>query len=107
MSTLYQQNYRRAPDEDGRAYWLGRLDSGDHARAELIWDFVNAAWGEDPVALINKVAVADYHTGQMRIGCPIGTPETGAGFLDEVDTTPTSVDRAKAAIDAYCARRAD
>ena len=61
VDKIYLNLFDRAPDLEGKAYWLAQLDSGVSS-GRLIVDIMSGAQGNDRTTLENTVIVADTWT---------------------------------------------
>lgn len=66
LDNLYQQMFGRDPDPEGRAFYLGLLDTGAMSLQTVMLDVLNGARNEDAVIIANKVAASLYFTQQVE-----------------------------------------
>jgi|GEM_PF-1450401 len=52
---VYDQSFGRTPDDGGRDYWAGRIDSGELTPGEALLTIVEGASGDDLLIIDNKV----------------------------------------------------
>jgi len=52
---VYGQSFGRTPDDGGRDYWAGRIDSGELTPGEALLTIVEGASGDDLLIIDNKV----------------------------------------------------
>ncbi len=57
IASVYQNLFKRVPDDKGWEYWIGELDSGSIAKSTFILAVINGALGDDGVVLDNKTEV--------------------------------------------------
>jgi Ca2+-binding RTX toxin-like protein len=124
VDDVYQNLFNRAPDAEGRAYWVDQLEarSGDPAAVgQFILDVISGAYGPegspaDQATLENKVEAASYFTAELAEAGIGGTHvEDGHDVLDAnlvgpahgavsgVTNDPATVDASEAATDAFIA----
>jgi hypothetical protein len=72
IEALYQNLFGRAPDAEGRAYWLGELTAGRVSRDQMIITLIDAGW-------TNPAAAADM----VRFGHRIEVGEAFAAYQAE------------------------
>lgn len=68
IDEIYQNLFNRAPDADGKAYWLDQLETGAVAPGRMVVEIANAAIvaeGDDYSTLFNKAQVAEHFTDQL------------------------------------------
>ena len=65
---LYRQMYSREPDAEGKAFYLGKLDSGELSLQSIAIDILNGTQGSDIDILQSKAAVAEYFTLEVALG---------------------------------------
>jgi len=53
--SVYDQSFGRPPDDGGRDYWAGRIDSGELTPGEALLTIVEGASGNDLLIINNKV----------------------------------------------------
>ncbi len=53
--SVYDQSFGRTPDDAGRDYWAGRIDSGELTPGEALLTIVEGATGNDLLIINNKV----------------------------------------------------
>lgn len=61
VDKIYLNLFNRAPDLEGKAYWMAQLDSGKPT-ARLLIDIISGAQGNDKIVLANTVNVAKAWT---------------------------------------------
>jgi hypothetical protein len=71
LDALYQNLFQRAPDAQGRAYWLEQLNTGAIAPNQLIIALINGAWANpearnEQARIANAVAVSRAFTQGQR-----------------------------------------
>ena len=68
--SVYQQLFRRDPDQAGGDYWLAELARGAIERSEFILAIMNGATGDDALMLANQTTVGSkfVETGSNDIG---------------------------------------
>lgn len=67
VSTLYEQLFSREADDDGHAYWLGKLDAGELDRPGLREAMIESSAESDLEALNAKLTVADYYSRHVTV----------------------------------------
>ena len=60
VTAIYNNLFGRAPEADGLAYWVGKLDDGTDKKESMIAAFINGASPADKAVLDNKTAVSIY-----------------------------------------------
>ncbi|HWW47093.1 MAG TPA: DUF4214 domain-containing protein [Xanthobacteraceae bacterium] len=121
IDAIYQNLFGRAPDEEGKAYWLEQLESrGNDPQAigQFILDIISGSYAEganpnDSKHVENKVAAAEYFTGVLEEAGIGGThTENGVVVLNtnlvdlalaavkNVTDDPSTIEAANDAIDA-------
>ena len=108
--SIYNNLFNRAPDDAGKAYWLGELAAGKPV-GQMIIDIMSGAKddanGNDLTTLNNKVAVGvDFAEDTALISGldyenNAAAKAAAAAALNGVDDTDASVTSAKAATDAF------
>ncbi|MDY0202071.1 MAG: DUF4214 domain-containing protein [Tenuifilaceae bacterium] len=64
VTAIYNNLFGRAPEADGLAYWVGKLDDGTDKKESMIAAFINGASAADKAVLDNKTAVSIYAVEQ-------------------------------------------
>lgn len=104
VDKIYANYLERAPDAEGREYWIGELDSGRVAADQMINAIINAV--QDPNAtatqtqidaqvLENKVEAALYFTRQME-----SVEAITAEYITQAQTAVSDVNEDSATIEA-------
>jgi len=104
VDTIYSNYLERAPDTEGRAYWVGELDAGSINPDQMINAIINAV--QDPEAsaeqtlidaqvLSNKVAAAIYFTTQTE-----SVDATTDGFIQQAQSIVADVNEDAASVTA-------
>ena len=91
---LYDNLYNRVPDDGGKAFYVGQLDSGAMTLANIVVDIINGTQGElgdggDLDVLTNRVDVANFVTNNF-----VQNDNLLKSILDDVTSDPASVDAA-------------
>ncbi len=63
--TVYSQAFGREPDEEGRDYWAGRIDSGELSPGEALLTIVEGASNNDLLIITDKIDFAVQVTGSF------------------------------------------
>lgn len=91
----YQNSLGRKADDEGHAYWVGRLDTGSITRGEFLVEFLYAALGHnsnsDAEFLKSRVAVSEF-AAQAHVSKHINLKTV----LDGVTDTKSAYDAIKA-----------
>ena len=95
VDQVYTNVLGRAPDAEGKAYWVDALAKGTVTADTLVSFIVTNLGALDQATINNKVFVAQTYTDTVGANY---NAEAGATVLVGVDSTPTSVNAALAAI---------
>jgi hypothetical protein len=68
IAKLYQQMFKRDPEEEGLAFYVDQLENGAASLASIALDVANGAQNEDITILNNKIAVANDFTNKVAAG---------------------------------------
>ena len=107
VDLLYMQMFNRAPDEAGRDFYVGQLESGEATLASIALDIANGAQGDDMTTLNNKIMVANTFTEAVRgADAEYGMSHIPAAqaVLAAVDATDASVMSGNTAAEALVAQ---
>ena len=76
VDALYQNIFGRAPDADGRAYWLGELQSGRVRRNQMIITLLDGGWA-------NPDAAPDMarFSNRVQVGLAFAAAQAERGIL--------------------------
>lgn len=66
VDTVYINMFGRDPDDAGRAFYVGELESGNMTLQTVTLDILNGAQNEDATIVANKVECAEYFTAEVR-----------------------------------------
>jgi hypothetical protein len=66
VDTVYLNMFGRAPDDAGRAFYVGQLETGTMTLQTVTLDILNGAQNEDATIISNKVECAEYFTSEVR-----------------------------------------
>jgi len=72
IDMIYMQLYGRLADGVGKAFYLGKLQSGELTRQSVALDILNGTIGDDIAVVRNKIEASEYFTARIR--------ETGAAY---------------------------
>jgi hypothetical protein len=94
VDRIYEQLFARAPDPEGRAFYLTGLAAGTITPQRIALDVLNGARNQDALIRDNRIAVAGYFTEQVvayqaqfqRIHIP-----AAAAVIDAVGASPESL----------------
>ena len=108
ITAVYKNVLNREPDKDGLAYWFNELISKRIPRERFIIAILNGAKDnknaiDDVKVLNNKVEIAKYFTLEKGLN----NVELARKVIQEVDSTPESVERIKKEIDEAIANNID
>lgn len=99
ITSIYQNLFDRDPEAGGLAYWESVLTPEN--AGDVIFGIAGGAQGDDITALNNKIAVAELYSEAVIDDADLDYSTAMASeLLDNVDSTPESVDDARAIIDA-------
>jgi len=59
---IYQQEFNRAPDASGEAYWIGQITNGSVTASAAALAILNGATGNDKTIVNDKLVVANSYT---------------------------------------------
>lgn len=65
IDNIYLQMFDRMPDDGGRTYWVGELDSGNRTLDPITLDILLGAQNLDRQIITTKVEVATYFSGLL------------------------------------------
>lgn len=65
VATIYQQMFNRSPEDEGLAYWVDMLESGEKSLQTITLDVLYGARGTDSSIIHNKLNVAKYFTSNL------------------------------------------
>jgi hypothetical protein len=81
IDMVYDHCFGRAPDAEGKAYWMEQLAGRDPSTVgSFVLDVINGAQGPDIEILSNKVAAASYWTAKVDDSDCIITHDAG-GYM--------------------------
>ena len=104
VTNLFQQLFSRAPDAEGLAFYVDRLDTEFSTLAEIAKQIADGASGTDITALANKVTVANTFTAAVTASGAAYTEADIAeaqAILTAVTDDAATVTAGDAAADAY------
>jgi hypothetical protein len=89
LDNIYQQMFGRAPDEGGKAFYLGKLDAGEMDLQTITLNVLNGAQNEDAEIVANKVLASNLFTYNLERFSFVYAGNDAAGLakdlLDSVD----------------------
>jgi len=103
VTNLFQQLFGRAPEADGLAFYVAKLDSEESTLASIAKEIADGAQNDDLTTLNNRVAVANTYTTAVETQ---GATYTEAEIADAqailaaVDATEESVTASNTAAEA-------
>jgi len=103
VTNLFQQLFGRAPEADGLAFYVAKLDSEESTLASIAKEIADGAQNDDKTTLDNRVAVANTYTTAVETQ---GATYTEAEIADAqailaaVDATEESVTASNTAAEA-------
>jgi|GEM_PF-1695121 len=109
VTNLYQQLFSHAPDAEGLAFYVARLDAETSTLAQIATQIADGASGTDITALANKIVVASTYTAAVTAdGAPYTAAEIAGAqaVLAAVDDTAASVTAGNTAAEAEVAANA-
>ncbi|TFW13809.1 DUF4214 domain-containing protein [Massilia arenosa] len=75
IDAIYQNLFGRAPDADGKAFWLGKVNSGEMTRARASLNILSGAYNDpssgDVAAINNRATVAANFTTALDTGVEV------------------------------------
>lgn len=102
VDAVYQQLFNRAPEPEGKAFWVGALDSGLFNRQNATLAILKNAQGSDAETVANKVIVASSYTQNLSTECgAYGSIDQVVAGLAVVDASSESVTSAQTQLIAY------
>ena len=66
IDTIYQQMFGRAPDESGREFYVGRLNSGAMTLQTITLNVLYGSTGTDATIIDTRIQVARYFTDRVN-----------------------------------------
>jgi len=97
LTAIYQQEFNRAPDASGAAYWTQQISSGAVSAAAAALAIFNGATGADQTTIDNKLVVANAFTTNNTtdtVGNSLYTGTTAAAnaraYLSAVTSSATA-----------------
>lgn len=102
IDAFYLQLFKRAPDPEGKSFWLNALRNGSTSYEHIAMALINGAIGDDLTRVNNKLSVAEYFVEKLG--------QNGINTLDFLDIfekvteQQDSVDTAKDIIDVFINR---
>lgn len=106
VDTIYQQMFGRAPDAEGRAFYVDSLDRRERSLQRITLDILNGALNDDARIIANKLLIAGYFTDEVAArGLSYGDEDINAArdVLSRVGASPTTIATAMGAADAVLA----
>ncbi|ARU59149.1 serralysin [Oleiphilus messinensis] len=92
VDNIYQSLFNRAPDEAGKAFYVGLLDSGEISLQEIALNVLFGATNDDATVIENKLLSATYFTEQLQATEQAYTDlETAVEILANVGVTSDTV----------------
>lgn len=95
IDSLYQALFNRAPDEAGKTFYVQAFQNGELTAGNIALAVLNAAQGDDRVAIDNKLTVANEFTAQVD-GRDLTDPAFGTGSTFAVTYNADDVEAARA-----------
>jgi len=94
VTAIYTNLFGRTPDDEGLAYWVGKLDDGTDKKETMVAAFINGADASDKSVLDNKTAVSVYAVDK-------GLSEANAKALSLASVTAdaATINTAKSSVD--------
>ena len=65
VTAIYANDFNRAPDAAGLAYWVAQIDSGKVTQAQAAWTIQQNAGAGDAATVQNKLTAAQAFTAQI------------------------------------------
>lgn len=62
IDAFYQAMFHRAPDAEGKAFYVNGFKSGKFNAGSIALDIINGAQNDDAVSIMNKMAAANFFT---------------------------------------------
>jgi len=93
--SVYNQAFGRTPDDDGRDYWAGRIDSGELSPGEALLTIVEGASGNDLTIIAGKVDFSVQVTNSF-----VNADAYNAADLQVLSNTMQEIDGTEAALTA-------
>lgn len=110
VTAIYNNEFNRAPDAAGLAYWVAQIDSGKVTQAQAAWTIQQSAGAGDAATVQNKLTAAQAFTAAITTSAQIsgyqGTAaaDSARAFLNTVTsvnaTATAAVAGAAAAVTA-------
>ena len=100
IDNLYIQMFNHVADPEGKAFYLGRLESGEATLASIAKQIADGAQATDRVILDNKIEVANFFTAEVESeGAEYNASHIPAAqdIIADVDETQASVNAGKSA----------
>ncbi len=97
---IYDNLFRRLPDDEGGAYWMAKLDSNEIVESVFILAVLNGAQGNDSLILENKKDVGKYF-----ILNELNDVDRAKEVMKDVTKDRATVDEAKRKIDSYISKK--
>jgi hypothetical protein len=104
LDTIYQQMFGRFPDPGGKAFYLGKLQSGAMSLQSITLNVLDGSQNEDLQTVANKLEVASYITAQIaNRGLDYTSDDiaTAWGILSAVNSNLQSADTAIGIADGW------
>lgn len=93
VNAIYQNLFKRNPEQGGSDYWTQALDSGQVAKSVFILAVLNGAQGDDATILSNKAEVA-----KKFLEASINDGELAKSIMQNITADPQTVTDALATI---------
>jgi len=95
---VYSQAFARVPDDAGRDYWAGRIDSGELSPGEALLTIVEGATGSDLTIISDKIDFAIQVTNTFVNGDAYNAADAQAmsNTLQQIDGTDAALEAALA-----------
>ncbi len=89
VKIAYENLFNREPEEDGLAYWVDELDSGNISQSLMLQALINGALGDDKVIIDNKTEV-----GLSFAEAGLDDVELAKSIMEGITADYTSVQKA-------------
>lgn len=94
IDDIYQALFNRAPDAEGKAFYVQAFTNGELTAGNIALAVLNAAQNDDRIAIDNKLVVANEFTAQVD-GRPFTDPSFGTGSTFNVTYNADDVEAAR------------
>lgn len=92
IDKIYNNLFGRAPDPDGKAYWLGELEAGKPT-ARLLVDIMSGAQGNDKIILENTVIVSqDWTKSTAHLPFDMAAAQNAVNSIGELQGNGVTID---------------